>query len=162
MKEELENISEKVGTGAVIFNDISSDRNKDVDFSWDKVLDLNGETAPYVQYTAVRIKSILSKAGFVPGEIRKPDLHFDEYEDTLRHLEDFRGMLERACEKNQPYIVSQYIIELCGHFNGFYSKVRILSENKSERDSHLEFINVILIFIQKGLDILGIKIPEKM
>jgi arginyl-tRNA synthetase len=104
----------------------------------------------------------LNKASYNGNKIKRPDLNFEEYNDTLRHIDDFENVLERAGEKNQPHIITGFLITLCGHFNSFYNKKRVLCEDKEERDSHVEFINVILLYIKKGLDILGIKIPEKM
>jgi arginyl-tRNA synthetase len=163
-KKELKIISEKIGVSSVIFNDISVDRNKDPEFDWNKILDFNGETAPYVQYTAVRIKSILKKYAdeFADKDINCEIVQNEFFEPVLKVIGNFDSAVETSLQKLQPYVLAVYLVELAREFNIFYNKVRILSENSNERYSNICFIKLILSVIEKGSKLIGIHIPEKM
>ncbi len=162
MGDNIDDIAEMIGIGAVIFNDISSDRIKDVDFDWERILDFNGETSPYIQYTAVRIKSAIRKANIDISKIDSIPFIKEEYLEALKVCEKFTASLERAAEKRQPYILANYLIEICGAFNNFYNKHKIIQDDEKNTVSNLMFIKLILDIIEKGMSILGIRIPEKM
>jgi len=161
-EKAVDEIAEMIGIGAVIFNDISSDRIKDVDFDWDRILDFNGETSPYIQYTAVRIKSAIRKSNIDMSKFDSIPEIKEEYLGALKVCEKFTTTLERAAERRQPYLLANYLIQLCGEFNNFYNKHKIITDNEKNTISNLMFIQLILVIIEKGLSILGIQIPEKM
>ncbi|MGM0607859.1 MAG: arginine--tRNA ligase [Candidatus Muiribacteriota bacterium] len=163
-KEKTQKIAQEVGTGAIIFNDNYADRNKDPEFNFNKILDFNGETAPYIQYTAVRIKSILKKAEDYPIEFDKNNPFFknSDFIKLLKLINDFTSRVDVAIEKMQPYIFTGYLIEVARSFNVFYNKVRVITNNKEQTQANLFFIKCVLQNLERGFSLMGIKIPEKM
>ncbi|MFA6088485.1 MAG: arginine--tRNA ligase [Candidatus Woesearchaeota archaeon] len=158
-----EDIAEIVGIGAIIFGDLSNDRLNNIVFEWDKVLDFQGETAPYIQYTYARIKSILRK------EDAKIEKKFDskflteksEY-DLVKKLSDFNSVLNQVILNNKPSILCRYLIDLCQMFNKYYDNVTILKAYDDVKNARLIFILQITTVIKNGMHILGINVPERM
>ncbi len=159
--EMLDRIAEMVGCGSVVFNDVSADRKKDIDFSYDRILDFNGETAPYLMYSIVRINSILEKSG---EDSFKSDniIPCEDYTALLKLLEDRPAVLKKSAEKRQPYILTNYLLELAGAFNKFYNNTKVLCDDRELMRSHLAFIVLVRDVLGHGLSLLGIQTPEKM
>ena len=164
---ELENkdeVAKKVGIGAVIFNDLSNSRIKDEIFDWDTLLNFQGETGPYVQYIYVRTKSILEKAGYIP-EIKDVDgtaLQDEASIKVLKLLYNFGDVVLQSAEKNEPSIVARYLIDLSQSFSNFYTVNKVITVDKKTQDARLYLTYACGLVIKTGMELLGIKMPDKM
>ena len=159
-----EDVAKKVGIGAVIFNDLSNSRIKDEIFDWDTMLNFQGETGPYIQYIYVRTKSVLEKAGYIP-EFK--DIDFSKLTDTqsvetVKTIYNFEDVLKQVTDKNEPSILSRYLIELAGHFSSFYNANKIITEEKELQDARLYLTNVVGTILKTGAGLLGIQMPDRM
>ena len=162
--EDKNEVAKKVGVGAVIFNDLSNSRVKDEVFDWDTMLNFNGETGPYVQYICVRTKSVIKKAGYKPSfeEIDFSQL-VDEYSlDCLKLLYEFKDVLEDVIDKEEPSILSRYLINLAQSYSAFYNNNQIIVEDKNVEKARLYLTYFVGSVLEKGLNLLGIKVPEQM
>lgn len=162
--ENKEEIAKKVGLGAVIFNDLSNNRIKDEIFDWDTMLSFQGETGPYVQYIYVRTKSVLEKAGYVP-EFENIDINEITDETSInivKVIANFSKTLEQVVEKNEPSILSRYLIELSKLFSSFYNNNKIICEDKNKQDARLYLTYVVGNILKIGANLLGIEMPDKM
>ena len=165
---DIDEVSKEVGIGAVIFQELSNNRIKDYVFSWDKVLNFDGETGPYVQYTHARASSVLRKAEEQGYEI--PDLCTDD----AAHLgSDSAYMLAKliyrvpevvveAAEKYEPSIVTRHLVDIAQSFNKFYHDEHILVDDEGERNAKLALVKASKTVIANCLGLLGIKAPERM
>ncbi len=158
--EDKENIAKQVGTGAVIFAALSNSKIKDIAFSYDKILNFDGETGPYVQYTAARIKSVLRKGG-KPSAYTVNDINEDEYQ-LIAALSNFPDVVKSAAERLEPFYVTRYAIEIASLFNKFYFNCKIIGEDKDTESFRLEICEATLTVITNALSLLGIKVPERM
>ena len=161
--ENKNDVAEIVGIGAIIFNDLYNSRIKDVVFSWDKILNFEGETGPYVQYTYVRTCSLLKKA----GDFDKKNLDYkvltDEFSFKLVKLIGlFREKILDAAEKFEPYIISRHIMNIAQAFNKFYNNNLILDEEKEVKTARLNLCLCVNLVLKFGLKILGIKVSDVM
>ncbi len=158
--EDKETIAKMVGTGAVIFGALSNSKIKDIAFSYDKILNFDGETGPYVQYTAARIKSVLRKGGEfeVKGGYEPND---DEYQ-LIAALSEFPDTVRAAAEKLEPFYITRYAIEIASLYNKFYFDCKIIGEEKDVENFRLALSKATLITLTNALTLLGIKVPERM
>lgn len=162
-KDDLEKVAKQVGIGAVVFNELSNNRIKDYVFSWDKVLNFEGETGPYVQYTHARACSVLRNAGV---ELTK-DVDFSyisgesAYELTKLILR-FPQIVQDAADKYEPSVVTRHIVDIAQKFNKFYHDEHILVENKEEQKAKLLLVEAARQTLLNGLRLLGMEAPEKM
>ena len=161
--ENKEQIAEQVGTGAVIFSALINNRIKDIVFSYDRVLNFDGETGPYIQYTCVRAKSVLEKAdkNYKDKDIEFKNLNDIEFE-LVKLLHRFKVILIDVITKNEPSLLTRHLIEIAKCFNKFYFECKILSETDDIKYRRLKITNATLKVLKTGLSLLGIKIPEKM
>ena len=162
--EDKDLIAKKVGVGAVIFNDLSNNRVKDEIFDWDTILNFQGETGPYVQYTYVRTQSILRKAENVPSfrdvNIEKID---DNYSvNILKLIYNFEDILVEVTKKEEPSILSRYLIDLAKAFSNFYNENKIIGEEKEIENARLYLTKVVGEILEIGASLLGIEMPDKM
>ena len=162
--ESKEEVARKVGVGAVIFNDLSNGRIKDEIFDWDIMLNFNGETGPYVQYVCVRANSVLEKAGYIPEvqNINTDKLDDEDSYDIITTLGNFAETLENVTKKEEPSILARYLITLAKQFSSFYNNNHIICEDKETQDARLYLTYMVKTIIEKGLNLLGIQVPEKM
>lgn len=165
--ENKEEVAKKVGIGAIIFNDLSNSRVKDEVFDWNNILNFQGETGPYIQYTYVRTKSVLEKAGVKIDNISFDMVNFDSLEDTysqniIKLLYDFHNILIQVTEKNEPSILSRYLIELAKAYSVFYNENRIMVEDTSIKNSRIYLTFAVEKVLKIGANLLGIEMPEKM
>ena len=166
---DIEEISKKVGIGAVIFQELSNNRIKDYVFSWDKVLNFEGETGPYVQYTHARAASVLRNAGesaekVMSGEA-SPDMSCvtgDTAYELIKLIYRFPEVVREAAEKYEPSVITRHIIDIAQYFNRFYHDEHILVENEAEKQAKLAVVYAAKQTIANGLALLGIEAPEKM
>lgn len=161
--EDKDNIAKQVGIGAVIFNDLYHNRSRDVVFSWEKMLNFDGETGPYVQYTHARACSILKKAGDI--SLKSLDytlLQDDASFELTKTLELFPDKIVEACEKLEPSIVTRHIVSIAQAFNKFYHDNPILTSEENVRMARLSLVFCVQIVLEKGLSLLGIESPNQM
>ena len=164
---ELENkdeVSKKVGVGAVIFNDLANSRVKDEIFDWDTILNFQGETGPYIQYTYVRTKSVIEKAGGVPeiSEVNT-ELLQDEYSIRLAKLiYGFQDVLVQVTDKNEPSILSRYLIDVAKAYSNFYNENKIINDDKTLQDARVYLTYSVGRILKTGAELLGIEMPDKM
>ena len=162
--EDKDLIAKKVGVGAVIFNDLSNNRVKDEIFDWDTILNFQGETGPYVQYTYVRTQSILRKAESVPNF---KDINIEKINDNysvniLKLIYNFEDILVEVTKKEEPSILSRYLIDLAKSFSNFYNENKIIGEEKEIEKARLYLTKVVGEILKTGASLLGIEMPDKM
>ncbi len=161
--ENLDEVAKQVGIGAVIFEELSNNRIKDYTFTWDKVLNFEGETGPYVQYTHARAASVLRRAGIDIDNKFKPELLIDDITlEVLRQIQQFPEIIRDAQRKNEPSIVTRHIIDIAQAFNRFYHEHPILVEDEELRKARLAVVFAVKQVISIGLGLLGIQAPERM
>lgn len=162
--ENKEEVAKKVGIGAVIFNDLSGARIKDEIFDWDTILNFQGETGPYIQYTYVRTKSVLEKAGYMPKfEDVKIENLLDEYSlEILKLIYNFEDTLIQVTEKNEPSILSRYLIDLAKAYSSFYNENKIIVDDKDVQNARVYLTYATGKVLKQGAELLGMQMPEKM
>ena len=165
--ENEELIAKQVGIGAVVFNDLKTNKIKDVVFDLDEILRFDGETGPYVQYTYVRTRSILSKANFNEKDIDINSIKFelltskDEVE-LIKLLDKFSEVIKRAAEEYEPSILARFLIDVASQFSRFYNNQQVLTNDTDLKNARCLLVYATGIVIKKGLSILGIEAPDKM
>ena len=162
--ESKEDVAKKVGIGAVIFNDLSNGRIKDEVFDWDTMLNFQGETGPYIQYIYVRTKSVLDKAGYIPN-IKDVDfsvLTDEQSIETIKTIYSFEDILKQVTDKNEPSILSRYLIDLSQNFSSFYNANKIIIDDKKLQDARLYLTYVVGSILKTGSNLLGIQMPDRM
>ncbi len=162
--ENKEEVAKKVGVGAVIFNDLANSRIKDEIFDWNQILNFQGETGPYVQYTYVRTKSVLEKAGDIPviEEIKFDKLLDESSKNIIKILYNFENTLIQVTEKEEPSILSRYLIDLAKAFSNFYNDNKILVEDKDMQKARIYLTFAVGKVLKTGAKLLGIEMPNKM
>lgn len=158
---EKEKVAHSVGIGAIKYFDLMHHPTTDIVFNWDKIFVLEGNSAPYLQYTFARTKSVLVKTKKRPIDPIKLDHELDEKEALLiRSFARFSEVIVDASNNYSPNLLANYLFDLAQKFNSFYNENRILGEDKEEMRILLTAATGQLI--ETGLDILGIDTPEKM
>ena len=162
--EDKETVARQVGIGAIIFNDLYNQRIKDVVFNWDKILNFDGETGPYVQYTYARCASVLRKAGEVtiPEEIDYSVLTDEVTMNLLKDITRFPGVVKDAAEKYEPFMISRFAVSVAQHFNKFYHDCQINVDDENIKMARLKVVSVTMRVIKDALELLGIECPEQM
>lgn len=166
--DNIDETAKQVGVGAVVFNELSNNRIKDYVFKWDKVLDFNGETGPYVQYTHARCASILRNAGEEAVKAIETDGIDPKYiisESAYQLAKDIQALpavIIEAGEKYEPSIVTRHVVDIAQAFNKFYHDEHILVDDKAEKTAKLALVVAAKTAIKNGLAILGIESPERM
>ena len=167
--EELREIAEKVGLGAVIYTYVKAGRERDIVFSWDTMLDFEGDTAPYLIYTYARTRSILRKAadqGFLPekaGSDLLTKLDGDEEFACVKALGDLPEAIRKAASSNEPFMVSRAVSGIARAFNRFYNNCSILGGDDNEKKTaRLALCEAVCDAIEAGTYLLGISVVEQM
>ena len=153
------NNAEEVGLGAIKYANLSVSRSKDIEFDWDDVLDFEGDSGPYLQYTNVRAKSILkdaNKDGKITGEFET-----EEYR-LLQKLGQFPERVEKASEHREPAKIANYISELSEQFNRFYHECKVLGVEEKAEKRRLKLVEAFVDVSDKSLELLGIEPLEEM
>ncbi|WP_297597076.1 arginine--tRNA ligase [uncultured Cetobacterium sp.] len=164
-EEEKNNIAEIVGAGAIKYADLSQNRQTAVIFEWDKILSFEGNTAPYLQYSYARIKSILRRAEEQNKVLNKEiKIEFqDKAERGLaHHLTQFPSVVLKAAESCRPNLVADYLFELSKKFNSFYNSCPILNQEDNVLYSRLLLAERTASVLKEGLNLLGINTLERM
>ena len=164
---ELENkaeIAKKVGIGAVIFNDLANSRVKDEIFDWDTILNFQGETGPYIQYTYVRTKSVIEKVGGVPNikDVKSNLLLDDASCKILKLIYNFEDILQQVTDKNEPSILSRYLIDVAKAYSNFYNENKIIVDDKDVQNARVFLTYATGKVLKIGAGLLGIQMPHKM
>ena len=167
--EDIDEVAKTVGIGAVIFQELSNNRIKDYTFKWDKVLNFDGETGPYVQYTHARCASVLRKAGddivAKAENLENIDYSYIASESAYalaKTIYNFPAVVKDAGEKYEPSIVTRHIINIAQDFNRFYHDEHILVDNEDEKVAKVALVLAAKTAIKNGLALLGMKAPERM
>jgi arginyl-tRNA synthetase len=159
--EKIE-IAQKIGIGAVKYADLSQYRMTDYIFSWDKMLSLQGNTAPYLQNAYVRIRSIFRKRGDSAPKIDNFVLGSSAEINLAKRLCQFAEIVPQVLNDFRPNILANYLFELANSFHTFYEACPVLKAEEPVRSSRLALCDLTGRVLQRGLDLLGIKVPEKM
>ena len=162
--ENKEEVAKIVGIGAVVFNNLSSNRVKDQIFDWDEVLNFQGETGPYIQYTFVRANSVLQKVSKVPiaNEINI-DLLQDDYSQTIiKLIYNFSDVLKQVTEKNEPSILARYLIDLSKAYSVFYNENKIICDDKEMQNARVFLSYATQKVLKQGSKLIGMNMPNKM
>ncbi len=164
----IDEVAKQVGIGAVIFQELSNNKIKDYVFKWDKVLNFDGETGPYVQYTHARGASVLRKAGdAIVSKAEKLDIDFkylnsDSAYELVKLIYAFPGVVVEAGEKFEPSIITRHVVNMAQGFNRFYHDEHILTDNDDEKTAKIALTIAAKNAIKRGLALLGMQAPERM
>ena len=164
---DIDTLSKQIGIGALVFNDLKTNKIKDVVFDLDEILRFDGETGPYVQYTYVRTKSILEKAKFDIDSINIDSIDFEllkeeESIDLVKLLNKFPEVIKKAAVEYEPSILSRYLIDVASLFSRFYNNNQVITDDEKLKNVRCILVYATGIVIKKGLRILGIEAPDKM
>ena len=162
--ENKEEIAKRVGLGAVIFNDLANSRLKDEIFDWDTILNFQGETGPYIQYTYVRTKSVIEKVGEVPDikNVKISLLLDDASSKILKLIYNFEDILIQVTEKSEPSILSRYLIDVAKAYSNFYNENKIIVDDKDIQNARVYLTYAVGKVLKTGAGLLGIEMPDKM
>ena len=159
-------IAEQIGIGAVIFNDLKTYRIHDVDFRYEDVLNFDGETGPYVQYTHARASSVMRKADQKDIDVILQDAVFEETSDAewnlCLYLAQANESLERAVDELDPSVIARYTLHVCHAFNRFYHDNPILTANSGVRERRLALTMATKHVLAYALQLIAIHAPEAM
>ncbi|KHD35655.1 arginyl-tRNA synthetase [Clostridium acetobutylicum] len=161
--DNKEEVSRKVGIGAVIFTYLKNGRERDIIFDWKEMLSFEGETGPYVQYSYARAKSILRKLGEVKGNVSYDKLVSAEEFDLIKQLKGFNGAILNAIDRLEPSVITRYVIEVAKAFNKFYNAYNISNTSDEElKNARLALVEAASIVIKNALSLIGIDVVEEM
>jgi len=160
--ENKDEVAEQVGVGAVVFHDLKNDRLNNFDFTIEEVVQFEGETGPYVQYTRARALSILRKAEmehFAPSDAYSLS---DEYSwEVIKLLQEYPETIQRSFDKFEPSVIAKHALHLSQAFNKFYANIRVLDEHE-EKNARLALVYTVAHVLKEDLRILGVQAPDKM
>ena len=160
---DKEIIAEKVGVSAVIFNDLKNYRGNDFEFDLEEMVNFVGQTGPYLQYTSVRINSILSQADFVfNGVIDYEWFERDYVYDIIKAIDLYPQTIERSANEYAPSILAKYLLNLASQFNSFYGKEKILVDDLPERNTKLHLLFMGKTVLNDGMHLLGMQVIDHM
>ena len=162
--ENKEEVAKKVGIGAVIFNDLYNSRIKDEIFDWDIMLNFNGETGPYLQYMYVRTNSVLEKANKLPNiqNVKIELLNDNASIYLIKEMYNFENIVKQSAEKNEPYIISRYLINIAKAFSSFYNDNKIICDDADLQNARVYLTYCTNVILKTGASLLGIQMPNKM
>ena len=160
--ENKEEAARKIGIGAVVFFALYNSRIKDIDFWWDRALNFDGETGPYVMYTHARCMSVLRKCGDVDAAPDYSALDDPEAQAVVRLIDDFPGVVRLAVERNEPSLVTRFSVELAKAYNKFYYEHRILDDDLSARAARVQLTRAASQTIKTALGLIGVEAPDRM
>jgi arginyl-tRNA synthetase len=156
-------VAEQVGISAVVFHDLKNKRIKDVNFRWEEVLNLEGDSGPYVQYAHVRACGIFRKLeGGMPGTADFGRLEKEEERNLARLIGRFPETVARACETFEPSAVAQHLLEVSAAFHRFHHECHVLSDDPALTAARLWLVDAVRLTLRNGLGLLGMAAPEEM
>lgn len=169
--ENKDEVAKRVGIGAVIFNDLANSRIKDEIFEWDSILNFQGETGPYIQYTYVRTKSIIEKSGITFENIENGNalknvnsqyMQDEDSQNILKLIYNFEDILVQVTEKNEPSILSRYLIDVAKAYSAFYNSNKVIVDDEDVRNARIFLTYATGKILKIGANLLGIQMPDKM
>jgi len=160
--ENKQEVARKVGMGALIYTFLKNNREKDVVFTWEDALNFDGDSGPYVQYTYVRGKSILRKAGAIPDTADLSYLSTEDEFQLVKLLGAFKDSIREAVERYEPFVVIRHVTEIAKAYNKFYNSHPILNADDNVKNARLQLTKAVSTVIKTGLDLVGIETPENM
>ena len=160
--EDKDAVARQVGVGAVVFFALYNNRIKDIDFYWDRALNFDGETGPYVMYTHARCCSVLRKAGECGAEPEFAALDDPESQDVVRLLEQFPQVCKNALNKSEPSMITRYSVDLAQAYNKFYYEHKVMVDEEGTRAARLMLTKATKQTIAKALELIGLEAPERM
>ena len=159
--EDKHKISQQIGVGAVIFNDLKNYRTNDIDFNLEDILKFEGETGPYIQYTYARINSIINQYKDIDFIVKKD--YINEYIwNIIMQLVNFDEIIVNARNHYDPSLIAKYMIDLAQDYNKFYAQERVITEDIKETNFKLFLSQATAIVLKEGMRLLGISMPKKM
>lgn len=163
MENKSEN-AKKIGIGAIIFSNVGTTIIKDQIFDWDTILNFNGETGPYVQYTYVRTQSILKNVDNIPhvDNIDTKQLNNKEAIKVVKLIYNFQETIIEATNKNEPSILARFLIDLAKAYSNFYNEYKIMSDLEEEKNARIYLTYMVGLILKIGMNLLGIEMPDKM
>jgi len=160
--DNKDEVAKQIGVGAVIFFVLYNNRIKDIDFWWDRALNFDGETGPYVMYTHARCCSVLRKAGEVDAEADYSALSDPAAQDVIRLIEQFPEILHAAMDRNEPSMITRFSVDIAQAYNKFYYDNKILDEDMGARAARINLTKAVKSIIKQALYLISIEAPEKM
>ncbi len=160
--KDKEDAAKKVGIGAVIYTFLKNNRDRDIVFSWEDTINFDGDSGPYVQYTYVRGKSILRRAGQLPETADYSVLTSDDEFNLIKLLGAFGDSVKEAAERYEPFVVTRHITEIAKAYNKFYINHPILNAEESIKNARLHLTQAVCNVIKTGLKLICIETPEYM
>ena len=161
--EGKDDIAKKVGIGAVIFNDLLNNIIKDEVFDWDIMLNFQGETGPYIQYMYVRTKSILEKENYVMNKDLVDISELEEHGiELIKQIYSFNDIVKQAVDKNEPSIISRYLIDVAKLYSSFYNDNKIIVEDEKIKNTRLCLTYMVGNVLKIGTGLLGMEMPDRM
>lgn len=164
--ENAEEVARKITLGALRFETVKSELIKDAIFNPESAMSFEGESSPYMQYTFARCCSIISKCGLSPKQLDEATADVEDMANEIsysiiKHINNFAGVIKSVHDKTEPFLLTQYLLELCSLFNKYYNAVRII-ENGKVNVSRAKMVEMVRTVLADGLTLLGIPLIEKM
>ncbi len=162
----IDALSEQVGVGAVVFSEFTQRRMKDVSFTWEKALNLHGDSGPYLQYTHARLSSVTRRYGKALSSAPAWERLGTALEkDVLIKLAEYNSVIGSAADENEPSLVATYLLELAADFNRLFTDKenhRLISEDEDLTSARLALVEAVRVTLKHGLSLLGLAAPEAM
>jgi len=163
--DDIDEVSRKIGVGAVLFAFLKNGRERDIIFTWKDMLDFEGESGPYAQYSYARGRSILRKADASDISYENADFGLltskDEYA-LIKVINRYGDVIREAAEKYEPCVVTRYIIELAQHFNKFYNNCNIMKTEGELQKARLALVDAACSCLKTALNLIGVDVVEQM
>lgn len=160
--ENKEKIAQDIGVSAVIFDDLKNYRTNDFEFNLEEMVNFVGQTGPYLQYTSVRIKSILSSVTDVTEDMDFDLFKEDHYFDIIKSVSQYQEIIEKAKSEYAPNVLAKYLLNLASLFNSFYGKEKIIVEDNVERNTKIQLLKMVRNTLNDGMRLLGMQVISKM
>lgn len=160
--ENKEEVAKQIGIGAVVFFGLYNNRIKDIDFWWDRALNFDGETGPYVMYTHARACSVLRKAGECAAQPDFSALADPESQDVIRLIEQFPEIAKNALTRSEPSMITRFSVDLAQAYNKFYYERKVMVDDEGTKKARLMLTETTRDLLAKALSLIGVSAPERM